>query len=260
MSSKYARAALALSLVVTASAALGSLSGCRRWRSHATYLKRSIAARDPNALGVPHVAQSIKVDGILDEEPWRTTVLRSGVLVAADGSPGRPYSDARVFWSGDALYLGLYAADGDLRGSDATAIGDAFHVEISRGKEIYALDIDVAGALEERARRSGIADALWKSGARIGHDTDGTVKPRSGGPAPKREHDDEGEDADEEWVLEVAIPLASIGVQPRKGETFGLVVRRCDVSAASDAPNAAVLTHPCATWGSAARPKVLTLE
>lgn len=253
------RARLVVGMIVV-TAAMTSLGGCRRWRSHGAYRHAARVAKDPSALGVPHVALPIKIDGVLDEEPWRTTVLRSDVLLAADGKPGRPYSDARVFWAGSALYLGLYAADGDLRGSDATRIGDSFHVELSRGAEVYVLDIDVGGALKEQARHAGVVDGTWRSGSTIGHDAEGVVKPRAGGPAPKPEHADEGEDGDEEWVLEVALPLAAIGVKPQKGEAFGLVVRRCDVSAASDAPNAAVVEHPCATWGTPARPKHLVLE
>ncbi|MFI5299703.1 MAG: hypothetical protein ACHREM_16575 [Polyangiales bacterium] len=254
------RRACTLLFFAASLAALASLDGCRRWRSHGAQLRREHAANDPNALHVAHVTAPITIDGELDEEPWRTVVVRSGPLVAANGAPGRPHSDARLFWAGDALYLGLYAADGDLRGSDATRIGDAFHVELSRGKDVYSIDVDISGVLKEQARHGGAVDASWRSGAKIGHEADGTIKPRAGGSAPKKENAEEGEDGDEEWVLELAVPLASIGAKPVKGESFGIVVRRCDVSATSDAPNAPVVENPCSTWGTAARPKALVLD
>jgi hypothetical protein len=81
------------------------------------------------------------------------------------------------------------------------------------------------GAGSRRARPR--VSPLDASGAKVGHDLDGT---------PNDPRDD-----DEEWVIEMVTPFASIGLRGVPGERIGFSARRCG------APKGA--TRRCAAWG-----------
>ncbi len=117
----------------------------------------------------------IALDGELNEPAWNQRALRR-VLVGDDGAEARPYSELRLLRDDGSLYVGLYAADEDIRSTDAwqLAIGD-FTETIT-------------------------ADGKTSSGMSAGVDRDGTL--------------DQPDDFDEEWVIETAIPLARPGPPP----------------------------------------------
>src|SRR5438552_2323636 len=58
-------------------------------------------------------------------------------------------------------------------------------------------------------------------------------------------------DRDEEWVIEMAIPLASLGIAGRSGEHLELSVRRCDELREGG--------RACGAWGTEAAPIALVL-
>ena len=83
-------------------------------------------------------------------------------------------------------------------------------------------------------------DLRWESHARTGTDFDGTINKLG--------------DFDEEWAVEVALPLASIGLAadgPSPGRVAA-TIRRCEM--AHDGPRA------CGLWGSPQRPGELVLD
>jgi len=94
-----------------------------------------------------HPPAAIVCDGELDEPAWRRAE-RTGPFLDDAGARAAPYSDARFVVAGDALYVALYAADEDIRSSDA------FTVEIG-----------------DRRLRFGPTDR----GPDVGVDLDGTV-------------------------------------------------------------------------------------
>lgn len=102
--------------------------------------------------------------------------------------PARPFSEARFVRGDGKLYALLYAADEDIR-SDS----DSFHLEFA-GR---AFDVSPLSSSVESA-----------------HDIDGTI--------------DDAHDDDEEWVMEVAIPLATLGVGDTAGTRIPFFVKRCD--------------------------------
>jgi hypothetical protein len=53
---------------------------------------------------------------------------------------------------------------------------------------------------------------------------------------------DDAGDRDEEWLVEMAVPLEPMGLQAKRGQAFGFRVRRCDASANGDAT-------ACSAWG-----------
>lgn len=130
------------------------------------------------ALVLPQVATAPRCDGELDELAWRTPA-RTGAFVAADGRQAAPYSDARFLRDDRYLYVALYAADEDIRASDA------FVLELASARGKRTLRFTAGGTL---------APAL--AGGHIAIDVDGSV-------------DDPSND-DEEWVVEAAVPLSAI--------------------------------------------------
>ena len=88
-------------------------------------------------------------------------------------------------------------------------------------------------------------DYRWNSGAHLSRELDGTIN--------------KSDDEDEEWVIEMAIPLASLGLEGEKGERIGLSIRRCDTPhARAFDPTPGV--RSCGSWGSGAARGVLVLD
>ena len=130
----------------------------------------------PHGPVIPKTAVAISLDGELHEAPWNERAFRA-VLAGDDGQQARPYSELRLLHDDRGLYVGLYAADQDIRSTDAWEL--------------------VIGA------RTLTIDATGKPSApdvATGVDRDGTL--------------DQPSDDDEEWVIEAGMPLTSIGPPP----------------------------------------------
>ena len=134
---------------------------------------------------IPVVSGAIQLDGELAEPAWNQRARR-GVLVGDDGQKARPYSEVRLLHDATNLYIALYAADEDIRTTDRW--------ELALGAR--ALHVDAAGKTDAPDVRAGI-------------DRDGTL--------------DKPDDYDEEWVIELAVPLASLGAAP-----LAVSAKRCD--------------------------------
>ncbi len=187
-------------------------------------------------LPVPHAASDVRVDGALDEAAW-TDPGRTGAFLEGQ-ELARPYSDVRAVWRGGTLYLALYAADEDIVAPvllhDApTWTGDAFQIVFRRGGVEHTIDVSARGTITDGERIPGRPfDPAWESRAVVGVDRDGTV--------------DDPSDMDEEWVVELGLPLASLGLVGRSGERIGFEVRRCDeLHDLGAAPR-----RSCAAWGN----------
>jgi hypothetical protein len=169
-------------------------------------------------LGVPHLAGDLVLDGDADDGAWTSPAqppARTGLFVGDRGERARPASEARLLWGDGHLYVLLYAADEDVRSR-----GDFFRLTFTvpaRGASppsSFAFDVGPGGPFPQGVH-----------GAR---DIDGTV--------------DDAHDRDEEWLIELAVPLSPMGLEAAPGEAFGLRLRRCDASANDDA-------GACAGWG-----------
>jgi hypothetical protein len=143
------------------------------------------AAAEPAGDRIPLAGNPIVLDGAWHEPAWNSRALR-GVLADERGAPARPYSEIRLLHDASTLYLGLYAADEDIGSNDRW--------QLILGE--LAFEVDPA------------AHATY-AGARAAVDVDGTL--------------DKHDDYDEEWVLEVAVPIASVGAAP-----VAVDARRCD--------------------------------
>ena len=211
---------------------------------------RGLAARAPKAAPIPsavasparrvvHVPQTtgtLVLDGELTEPNWRAAPVTR--FLRPDGSDGRPYSEVRFLWSSDGLlHVGLYASDKNIIsagvGPDGPLWrGDSFHLVFAKDGVEHSFDIGPTshGAVltDGERRTSGGWDYAWSSGARIALDMDeGTV--------------DQPKEADEEWVLEMEMPLASIGLKPSAEQRVDFSARRCDVDVRGGPP----LESPC---------------
>jgi hypothetical protein len=211
-------------------------SGCG---SHGKDAPRADATSSSSAaplLRAHRLTHPLQIDGELKEADWHGAE-RTGPFVDGEGHPGRPFSEAMALVDGETLVLGLYAADQDIE-SHVTAhdgpvwTDDAFLLRFAPAgaeAEPFAIDVSATGVIADgRVKRGGVVDTSWESGARAVVDHDGTIND------PK--------DEDEEWVVEMTIPLASFGI--RGGSSMKFEVTRCDT------PKQA--RRRCASWGHGA--------
>lgn len=165
----------------------------------------------------------IALDGDFDDPGWAKGA-KTGSFVDELGAPARPYTDARVAWGDGMLYVGFYSADENIvtntdRADGPLWLADDVHLALTIGDREYSIDASPAGTITDGVRtRGGPADYSWSSEAKIAKEMDGTLNDTS--------------DADEEWLVELAIPLKSLGLQGKTGESMGVRMRRCDTTKA----------------------------
>jgi len=164
-------------------------------------------------LRVPRAAGGIVIDGDADDSAWTAgesasaRPARTGPFAAPGGTRATPASEARLLWGDGHLYVLLYAADQDIRSR-----GDFFRVTFTTFAALtphgapprtFAFDVGPSGP--------------FPAGVHVAREIDGTV-------------DDAG-DRDEEWLIEMAVPLEPLGLRAARGQAFGFRVLRCDASA-----------------------------
>ena len=210
------------------------VSSSRRAARAASTLSVSVARGDP-VLRIPHASGAIMLDGDTDDPGWlrRPGPARTGAFLSADGKPARPYSEARLVWGGDYLYLALYASDEDIESHtdepDAPiGLDDAFRVVFSQPGVEYAIEVSPRGEITDSFRRDGGDwDSTWNSGSHASREIDGTINdPRN---------------LDEEWAIELAVPFEALGMKGERGENIGVSLSRCDTSREG--------ARACAGWG-----------
>jgi hypothetical protein len=200
----------------------------------------SATASATATLHVPRVGAPIVVNAELEgKAAWEADTGNTGDFKDAAGHGMVPYSEAKLRWGGGMLYLMLYAGDLDLEGKVKRRDGpvekdDAFHLEFGAGPEVRVVSVSVLGTVADALCTTAPSqprscDARWKSQARVAVDRDGTLNKIG--------------DHDEEWVVEMAIPLRSLGVaRAQSGTRLPFSVRRCEVGHARQAS--------CGGWGN----------
>lgn len=213
----------------------------RRWaaRRAAARIAAAVSAAAAHGgvvLRIPHVTNAITLDGDTDDPGWLRPPgpARTHGFLLRNGETARPYSEARAVWGDGYLYVTLYAADEDIESRTDKPDGplwldDAFRVVFSRPGVQYAIDVSPKAIITDSMRKgAGEWDYSWSSGAHASQERDGTLN-----------HPD---DMDEEWVIELAVPLDSIGMKGEAGEAIGMTLSRCDTP--KGAPRI------CAGWGA----------
>ena len=142
---------------------------------------------------IPRTTGPIELDGEWKEPDWSQHALRHQFL-GDDGQLARPSSEVRLLHDKDDLIVGLYAADENIQSES-----DAFDFSIAS----VAVRVTAAGK---------ITPEMLNVRARVDHD--GTL--------------DNPKDDDEEWVIELAIPLTTIAIPP--GSKVPVRAARCDVT------------------------------
>lgn len=210
-------------------------SACERACGHSTSAEEGAATASAPRLRVPRISSAIKLDGELDEWAWRRAARTGPFIDRASGEEARPYSDARLLHDGRFLYLGLYAADENIVATAKdhdTPLGldDAFsiHLQIEQEGPVYAIDVSASGVVADAVERAQKIDQAWESGLHERVDFDGTLNDPS--------------DDDEEWIVEAALPFASLGdfgsSPPR---TIFARISRCDTPKEQE--------RRCGAWG-----------
>lgn len=136
--------------------------------------------------GVPVARGAITVDGELREADWNDRA-RFATFLAGDAE-ARPHSQVRLLRDATTLYVGLYAADQDIRSTDAfeLALG-SLHVRVDARGKVAPPDLVAAVDVED----------------------DETI--------------DDPRDDDEEWTVELAIPIARV-----PADATSVRATRCD--------------------------------
>jgi len=129
-----------------------------------------------------HVTKAPTVDGEADEDAWVKTASTGAFGSVLDSGLLSPHTELRALWNDDALFLGVYCADQDLRSADA------IHLTLRTPIELV-MTVSPSGKL------TGAPE-----GVRAAVDLDGTLDA------------DDGED-DEEWVVELEIPWKAAGLK-----------------------------------------------
>jgi hypothetical protein len=258
-----AAAALAILLVVvTAWATLGRL----RAKAHGDPGAGDPRTADPRAgdssysdagraeagaatLHVPRAPGPIAINAETEGKPvWNGEVGNTGNLKDGAGQGMVPYTQAKVRWDDGNLYFMLYAGDLDLEGlitrPDVPLDGDdSFRLEFESGAQVRVVAVSVRGAVYDaicdRTKEAGACDTVWRSGAKVAVDTDGTLNHIG--------------DNDEEWVVEMALPFAALGIaRPAPGLRIPVSIRRCEVGHDG--------VHACGGWATGTRRGELILD
>jgi hypothetical protein len=178
------------------------------------------------ALAVPRIHGPLKIDAELDgKKAWEAEAGDTQNFKDDAGAGMVPYTEAKARWGDGKLYLLLYAGDLDLQGTVRKHDGpverdDAFRLELGAGDEVRTLSVSVLGtvadALCRRTPTGRACDSTWESHAQVAVDRDGTLNKIG--------------DNDEEWVVEMAIPMTALGLpHAGPGTRVPLAIRRCEV-------------------------------
>ena len=201
-------------------------------------------------LNVPRAAKPLTPSSEFDVSTWGNAV-NTHTLLDTSGKGAVPVSEARFLWGNGQLYVAFYAGDLDLEVREKAHDGPVWKDDsvmlsffTSDGKK-RIISASPTGVLADAlcphdAENSSDArcDLRWESHARIAVDYDGTLNKLG--------------DFDEEWTIQFAIPLRSLGAASTAGTRLSFTLNRCDM--AFDGKRA------CGAWGSNEVPAELVLQ
>jgi hypothetical protein len=204
----------------------------------------------PLPLSVPRAPKPVRLSSEFDVATWGRAV-NTHTLLDDTGQGAVPVSEARFLWGNGHLYVHFYAGDLDLEVREKKRDGAVYQDDSVTlaffdgvgGKRM--LTVSPTGVLADGscpADATSLADPRcdmrWNAHARVAFDYDGTLNQLG--------------DFDEEWNVELAIPLPSLAAHAASGTHIPFALSRCDM--AFDGQRA------CGAWGSSSDPAELILE
>jgi len=174
-----------------------------------------------------------KIDGVVDRA-WQRATLIDGFLVPGTGAPAQSHTVARLLWDNTNLYICYEASDLDVwshhrEHDSATYEEDVLEVFLKPGPnsdqycnfEINALGTVYDAAIQREGFPMGPRWKAWNcEGLQVGIRVLGSLN--------------DGGDQDQGWVMEVAIPFASLpfckGRPPVPGDEWLFHLGRYDYS------------------------------
>jgi hypothetical protein len=190
-----------------------------------TPAQEAAARRDPKTITIPFIEAKIKVDGVLNEYPWRRAPHLTPFLHYDTSKPARVKTDVQVWYDREALYLGWVCEDADiqatLRARDSKFWEEEvveFFVTPKALDRYFELQWNPLGGtfdavIQNKLGRDGRSekfDGDWSFTATNmtwALEVDGSVQDSS--------------DRDRRWVVEARIPFADLKVRtPKRGEVW----------------------------------------
>jgi len=170
----------------------------------------------PSTVCASPMTGKIALDGKLDEPAWAGCVEVQDMQIAGGGFPADPTS-FRIGYTAEALYLGVVVTsksvkprmtvrdhDGPVYSDDSTEL---FVSPQPGGADYYQFVANALGAQYEGLRMDKGWNGVWEVAAARGQG---------------------------KWALEIAIPFATLGVQPATGKVLGFNLCRNDASAGGE--------------------------
>jgi Carbohydrate family 9 binding domain-like len=176
-----------------------------------------------------HAAGPIAVDGRLDERAW-AGAQRVELVDTLTGNPPRYRTEVRLLWDEAALYVAFVCEDDEVWVRPGRRDDDPIYED-----EVVEIFLDPSGAghgyaevevspanvrFDARfaAPRADLEGARrWSSGVRTAAQVDGAVTVGDEPPAPARG-----------WTVEIALPWAVLGLEPRGGERWRMNLYRLE--------------------------------
>ncbi len=169
-----------------------------------------VADKDAGTIAVAAATVPIVVDGKLTEAAWHDAIAMTDFISGRSGKPAVP-TRLLVTYDQNNLYLGVINSepstdklvakaekrDGNVWGDDSDEI--YLDPKNEKGRNYYGFFVNSKNVVYDRQRVEAW-DGEWTSGT--------SVLPG------------------EAWTVEVAIPWKTIGVTPKPGHKFGLMVAR----------------------------------
>jgi hypothetical protein len=182
-------------------------------------------AAGPPAVQVPRFEESIRIDGVLDEEVWSQAAVLDGFqqYEPADGRPAAERTEVRVWYSPEAIHFGIIAYDAEPHAIRATRadrdnIGGDDHVIIYLDtfldrRRAFFFGVNPLGVQQDGVRTEGTTSAGRTFGGSI--DT-----------SPDFQFDSSGRLTDDGYVVEVRIPFTSLRFPSAREMAWGINVER----------------------------------
>jgi hypothetical protein len=203
-------------------------------------VRRAGAPIAPKKYLVRRTAKPPKLDGKLDDGPWKTAPSVGAFVDTMTGAPSPLKTDAKMLWDDQNLYLAFENTDTDVWSSltkrdDKLWTQEAVEVMIDadgNGKTYIELQVAPNGTifdtyLPDVRKYENALDPKrkpfdWNSKLKVAVKVDGTLNKRS--------------DQDKGWTVEMALPLADVNglatggakIPPAYGETWRMNMFRLD--------------------------------